>query len=197
MDSSWYAVDKNGQVALFHTGAGGAVPHDAYSPEAGELLEDLDLDPATLEEMGVDVEEVEEIAQQLPNHHRLFVYETGPMDECFSDRYERKQAPKVPLHIDELPPQVRQAVGGMRFDTLDFGQTKRFQPVELTECATWDPAYLADDGKTIKPVPGREKEYAEFVKGCRDDLVGDGLTVEEPAKPKRSPRKKKESGGEK
>ncbi|SRR5579885_2538181 len=38
MDASWYAIDKNGHVALFITGAGGAMPNGAYSPEGAEMM---------------------------------------------------------------------------------------------------------------------------------------------------------------
>ena len=38
MDSSWYAIDKNGHVALFDTGAGGAIPNGAYSPDAEGMM---------------------------------------------------------------------------------------------------------------------------------------------------------------
>ena len=98
---------------------------------------------------------------------------------------------KTLVHVDELPPRVRQVLGELRFDTLDFSETKIFQPVELTECGTWDPAYLTSDGKTVKPVPGREKDYKEFVKDQGDIFLEDGLTVEEPPKKTPKPRKKK------
>ena len=128
----------------------------------------------------------------------MFRYETGNLDECLCDRYERKQVPKQPVHIDELPPRGRQAIGELRFDTLDFRETKVFQPIELTECGTWDPAYLSGDGRTVKPVPGREKDYSEFLKDHREDLEEDGLRFEEPPQKKRPPsRKKKGRGGKK
>jgi hypothetical protein len=178
MDSSWYAVDKNGHVALFITGAGGAVPNNAFSPEGAEELEDLD--PETLEELGLtDTTPTDIDAGELPARKHLFVYQTGEMDECLADRYERTQVPKKPLHVDQLAPQVRQAINGVRFETLDFSQTKVFQPVELTECATWDPAYLSGDGKTVRPVPGREGEYPEFYEEYGQEF-GDGVTVEGP-----------------
>src|SRR4051794_8124191 len=118
MDSSWYAVDKNGHVALFVTGAGGAMADNAYSPAAREFLEDLD--PEEVEAMGIDPAQLNDIApEQLPAEERVFVYETGPLDECLAERYHQRQAPRQPLHIDELPPAVRAAIGQTRFETLD------------------------------------------------------------------------------
>jgi hypothetical protein len=193
MDSSWYAVDQHGNVALFITGAGGAVPNAAYSPDAAAMAME-ELDDETREELGLtSLSVVPE--DSLPDRARVFVYETGPMDEAFADHYHRMSVPEKPLHIDELPPQAREAVASMRFDTLDFAKTKVFQPVELTECGTWDAAYLASDGKTVKAVPGREKEYAEFFEEYRDDFAEDGLTLEEPPRPKPRARGKKKEGG--
>jgi hypothetical protein len=179
MDTSWYAVDQKGNVGLFHTNEGGAVPNDAYSPVDPE-----DFPPEVRAEVGNPIP-----ADQLPEEKHLFVYEcqaegpTGP--------YERTQAPRKPLHIDQLPPRVRDAIRSLRFDTLDFRQTREFQPVELTPCSAWDPAYLASDGKTIKPIPGWEDDYAKFYKEYGAELAADGFIVEEPPKKKRSSRRKK------
>src|SRR5690348_4035575 len=104
MDSSWYAVDKDGNVALFHTGAGGAMPENAYSPEAAEFAEGLDEE--ALEETGLGADAAIDLGQ-LPPEKRVFVYHTGPMGEALADRYERRRVPKKPIHVDELPPAVR------------------------------------------------------------------------------------------
>jgi hypothetical protein len=188
MDSSWYAVDRHGNVALFVTGAGGAMPNDAYSPDGAAMMVE-ELDDETREELGFSAADVVP-ADSLPAEKNCFVYATGPMDEALADRYHRSRVPKNPVHIDELPPQARAALGKMRFDTLDFAKTEVFQPVELTACGTWDPAYLSGDGKTVRPVPGREKEYAEFIEERRADFAGDELTLEEPPRRKRKPRGK-------
>jgi hypothetical protein len=153
-----------------------------------------ELDDETREELGLtSVSVVPE--DSLPARERVFLYETGPMDEALADRYRRSRVPENPVHIDELPPQAREAIAGMRFDTLDFATTELFQPVELTACGTWDAAYLAGDGKTVKAVPGREKEYAEFYEEYRGDFARNGLTLEEPPKKRRPRGKKKEEGG--
>jgi hypothetical protein len=182
MDSSWYAIDKHGHVALFHTGAGGAIPDGAYSPEAAEMMDDLEME---------DVEDVAVLdPEKLPDENGMFIYETGPWDECLADRYHRTKEPANPLHVDQLPPDVRSAIKGVCFQTLDFGKTEVFQPIEVTRCGTWDPAYLSGDGKTVRPVPGREGEYAQHAQMLRRD-VGEELHCEEPT------QKKRRSGGKK
>src|SRR3989442_9050082 len=96
-DASWYAVDQNGNVALFITGAGGAVPNNAYSPEAAEYLDEFDAD-----EEGAGVP-----AADLPDARHLFVYQTGALDEALAECYERRREPEQPLHIHQLPPPGR------------------------------------------------------------------------------------------
>ncbi len=179
-DASWYAVDQAGSVALFITGAGGAIPNGAYSPEGAELLVE-EFDPEEIEELGLGEGGPASIPSELRDIEHLFVYGSGGLDECLTERYRRRQIPEQPLHVDQLPPQVREAVGKVCFDSLDFCKTEVFQPVELTQCGAWDPAYLAGDGKTVKPMPGREREYAEFIRDAREYLEQDGLTCEEPA----------------
>ena len=49
----------------------------------------------------------------------------------------------------------------MRFDNLSFAETPHLQPVELTECASWGSAYMDVTGHHIRPIPGKEDEYAE------------------------------------
>jgi hypothetical protein len=185
MDTSWFAIDQNGYVARFFTGAGGAVPILAYCPDAIDRLEDMNLDEAERAEIGLD--SLPDIPQdRLPDDTLLFHYETcNALDECLAERYQRTGVPKKPIHIDELPPQVRAAIATLRFDRLEFAETDVFQPVELTECETWDPAYLSGDGKAVKPVPGREKDYAEFYEDRRDEFSGDDVTVEPPPTPRR------------
>jgi len=39
MDSTWFAVDDDGQVAVFETGEGGALPKSSRFPSAGEAAE--------------------------------------------------------------------------------------------------------------------------------------------------------------
>jgi hypothetical protein len=186
MDTDWFAIDQNGCVALFISGAGGAVPRDAY---CGDDFSAGDQVLAQIRGDGkeIDYRDLRKVAAQLG----VFVYETGPNDEALVDRYHRSRPPRRLLHVDQLPPELREAIAEMRFETLDFAKTKVVQPIELTECGTWDPAYLAGDGKTVKPVPGREKEYAEFLEEAREFFDEDGLTVEEPPPKKRKPRGKK------
>ena len=66
----------------------------------------------------------------------------------------------------------------MRFDSLSFAEATYVQPIEHTECVSWESAYLDATGKQIRPIPGKEDEYADYY----EDLagMGDNIEVEPP-----------------
>lgn len=189
MDSSWYAVDRNGNVGLFITDDNGGMPNEAYSPEAQEFLEELEEDRE-----GLRIERRESISpERLPDSTRLYVYSA---DSGFlGDVYGIQEKPKRPLHLDELPPDVREAISRVCFDKIDFVTTTVIQPYELVETNGWNAAYTSSDGKTIRPVPGREEEYGEFIQELQGMLPPD-VTIEELPPKKRAPRRKKPKGKE-
>lgn len=252
MDSTWFAVDRDGHVAVFDTGEAGAMPGDAATdeqdlagrlqrvlPRTGKLhdpapglstsgeqserhrwfpdsepkirgvlmfLESLDpvdaelnrgelfevpsaqgvavvwreLSRATYQRLheqadclyctyggDVDDEEVEEVEEvedtwvtpsSLANFG--FYSYTHVTDNWVAGPYARDLQPAQPITIDELPPDLGRQVRQVRFDDLCFRETTAFQPVEHVACDAWGAAYLASDGKTIRPMPGREADYA-------------------------------------
>ncbi len=96
-----------------------------------------------------------------PSLARYGFYEYQHMTENWiSGPYAREAIPRRPLHIDELPPNLRRLVGQMRFD-LRFADTPHLQPIEHAECESWEAAYLDVTGRHIRPIPGKEQEYAE------------------------------------
>ena len=89
-------------------------------------------------------------------------------ENWISGPYGLRQRPAVPLHIDQLPPAFRARIKQARFDRLRFAETIHIQPVEHMECISWEDSYLCSDGKTQKPMPGREEEFDG------DELVDEG-----------------------
>ncbi len=258
MDTTWFAVDRDGHVACFDSGEAGAVPSGAFGGDEayalrerlaqflprGEAAYDLagrelpgtegkpvwhragrgtELDyPALL--FLKSLEPVKEAlasgqAVQVPSgdgvavlfHHlpaelgqaihdadacRLCFYlfrpaeDPGPArlgffeyehltENWISGPYGRAARPLKPLHVDQLPPDVRGLVKRMRFDNLSFAEATHIQPVEHTECVSWESAYLDVTGKKIRPIPGSEERYAEAA-GELEDLGREGIEVEPP-----------------
>jgi hypothetical protein len=183
MDTAWYAVDKDGYVAYFESGEGGAVPRAATQLDPEDLFAKLGrpYDP-----------EVDDDWNDVLAELGFFVYSTADeMDQILGELYVRDEVPERPMHLDQLPPAVRAAVGAMCFEEIDFANTETFQPIEHTECETVYSAYLASDAKTVRPVPGLEEHYARYFDEYVRDISGSGLKLEEPPAPKPKRRSKK------
>jgi hypothetical protein len=161
MDTEWFAVDCDGQVALFITGDMGSMPVNATEADLDEVLGALGSE-RTYEEMDYDV-----LGKELARLG-LHVYEDDSVD-WFSGPYRRTHRPKRPLHVDQLPPQLRKQVKVVRFDDLLFMDKKVFQPCDHVEGSTWESGYLAEDRKTVRPMPGYEEEYRKDVERMRQE----------------------------
>jgi hypothetical protein len=242
MDTTWFAVDKDGRVACFESGEAGAVPERAFAdvpggsaseplmrlPPSSEVIYDLSgfhlpfegqqrrahvaadrgyaytllmflpsLDPV-LDEIDAGrafpapstagaVVLFRGISEQLSRR----LHDTGACLSCFdfddpadeelveftlarrglfyyshltenwtSGPYGRELLPSPPLHIDQLPPALRNAIKAMRFDGLSFAETTHIQPVGHSACLSWQDDWLDLDGKQ-HPMPGREEDEDE------------------------------------
>src|SRR5262249_3473721 len=92
----------------------------------------------------------------------LFVYEFVEDAEtgAWYPPYTLSARPERPLHVDELPPGVRDRLKKARF-AVRFAEAPRVQPAEHGPCAAWGGfAYLDAAGKAVRPLPGHEQEYA-------------------------------------
>jgi hypothetical protein len=100
--------------------------------------------------------------------------------------YGRAMVPGVPLHIDQLPPSLREAVSRIRFDGLRFAETVHIQPCELGPVECDNAAYLTVDGRTIRPIEGRYpdayRQFHEWLTNKKRDWL-QGITVEPPRRP--------------
>ncbi len=87
-------------------------------------------------------------------------------DEFLLDRYRRLVVPEDPLHINQLPPDLRSKCRTIRFVKATFAGNEHLQPLDDHPCTMWNPdgaiAYLAADRATVRPTPGHEDEFADF-----------------------------------
>ena len=84
-----------------------------------------------------------------PAEHGLFRY-SHLCENWVSGPYGLQETPGRPIHVDQLPPRLRELVGQFRFPSLCFGQTPHIQPVEHALCTSWESAYLTGDGLIIR-----------------------------------------------
>src|SRR5262249_18765558 len=73
----------------------------------------------------------------LPSAARRGLYEyRHTCENWISGPYGRTGIPANPVHIDQLPPALRNHVKAMQFD-VNFAETPYLQPMQHTECASW------------------------------------------------------------
>jgi hypothetical protein len=108
----------------------------------------------------------------------LFVYD-HLTDNWISGPYGRERSPVTPIHIDQLPPALRDPIKGMTFPDLRFADTSHIQPVDHASCFSWEGAYLDLTGKRIRPIPGMEELYTESYEQYLTDMA-DEYEIEPP-----------------
>jgi hypothetical protein len=163
MDTVWFAVDAVGQVGLFDSGETGHVPDGEENDVRTELW-----DLWRPGEEKDDYWDLDYLCAIKGIYYFLYpeTYGFGPVG-----LYRRDLVPKRPLHVDQLPYELRLRCRDPLF-SFRFDQVKQFQPLEHVRCVLWDSsiaAYLCGDGKTVKPLPGQEAKFAEFVREFRKE----------------------------
>jgi hypothetical protein len=163
MDTEWFAVDRDGQVAVFITGENGSMPTEAQEVNVREVLQTLsaslpaeDLDPGQV---------LYETA--LPELARLGLHVYEDDTDWFSGPYVRTYRPERPLHVDQLPPQLREQIKAVRFDDLRFADKDVLQPCDHAEGDAWPSGYLSEDRETARPIPGQEAEFRQAMERMR------------------------------
>lgn len=90
------------------------------------------------------------------------LFEYGHLCENWiSGPYGRERIPARPLHVDQLPPALRQSLKEATLSDVSFAETVHIQPAEHWACESWEPAWLGLDGKA-RPFPGREGDFEEL-----------------------------------
>jgi hypothetical protein len=187
MDTEWFAVDRDGHVASFFTGSDGIVPSGGGGEDEDEY----------------DYAEEDEYTDWSEFRDGLFSYHYhGDEDISLIVPYTREEEPAEPLHVDQLPPDLREICQRVHFDSICFEEAEELQPAEFMPCSGWSAVgYLSSDGKVIRPLPGREKEYRDYYRQFRRQIESEwkGVRFEEikePEEPKRSQgkRRKKSDG---
>jgi hypothetical protein len=166
MDSHWFAVDRDGNVAYFVSGEEGAVPAGVgqhADPVEEWFIALLSPEAPGREYLYLDTTNADFVG--------LFAYDHDDYG-WINQPYQRVGEPAQPLHIDQLPPAIRDAVSRVRFPSLSFAEAMRLQPCEKLPCDTYPGvcAYLTAEGGIVRAVPGRESAYREEYEAIKEDL---------------------------
>jgi hypothetical protein len=166
MDSVWFAVDADGHVAAFITGEDGHIPSEGNGGYGWEVLEEME---QLTGKPDSDDDEMDFRCTKLG----LFCYDFGWGGELV-EPYARTAVPGEPLHVEQLPPTLRQRVSQTAFPAICFLRAEHIQPFEsYDDCEGYNTddmtSYLCADGKTVKPIPGAEEFFQEWVKQWREE----------------------------
>jgi hypothetical protein len=166
MDTEWYAVDGKGHVGVFISGENGPVPEgQVQKGNLDEVLRRLRGGEKGAEPEDYDWEGLEREATE----RGLFVY-TYPEALSIIEPYARTGTPDTPLHVDQLPPDLRKQFKKTAFNRVDFAQDESVQPAEHFRCEFWSVeagGYLAGDHRTVRPIPGQEEQFRQFCEEVR------------------------------
>src|SRR5262245_14440624 len=103
-------------------------------------------------------EDQEDGANALARHG---IYEYDHLCENWiAGPYGRKAVPARPIHVDQLPPNIRRNLKGTVLTDRSFADTAHIQPIQHWECQSWEPGWLGLNG-VRQAFPGREEEFEE------------------------------------
>ena len=153
MDTTWFAVDRDGHVAVFDSGEAGAVPLDGYNDDPAPILDEL-VQAAGGEEIDWD-----ELAERLAALG-IYFYTHDEWENALAGPYDRKGTPDSPMPGHRVP---RGLLAKMVSFDGRFAEADRLQPLEHWKADAWSAAWIATDGVTVHCVPGHEEEYAAEV----------------------------------
>lgn len=160
MDTTWFAVDKDGFVAVMETNEEGALPLVCRNNDLG--IND-DFVKAVAKQEGLTLK-FNEYRMALPESVGLYSYHgdldwseelvpaesssradiDGENEDEVDDEssegappYKRQGLPEKPLHISKLSQQLRDSLKPLVFENVSFKETKWLQPALRVPCEMW------------------------------------------------------------
>ena len=187
MDSTWFAVDENGEVAFFDTGEGGTMPegdfpmggeagsYGKYALEEDELLARVlwtraqsddrlrALLPARLPQLERAVRDGDwHLFYPLLRSFGVWTYECADQDAV---PYARSGDVPRPIRVDELDEEMQRRFANAKLP-VRFGDEPLIEPGEFLPVQTWGPVWFDREGRP-HATSGREEEFERI----REDLV--------------------------
>jgi len=179
MDTTWFAVDKDGFIAVMETEEEGALPLacrnnelelsddfvEAVAKQEGLTVKVDQYDMVLPESIGLysyrgDLEWSDELAPAAGSLHPAGAETAGPDDAAQDDDYfegappyKRRGIPEKPLHISKLAEPLRASIKAVVFENLSFQETKWLQPALRVPCEMWmegDYRCIDEQGNAVK-----------------------------------------------
>src|SRR5690349_1408281 len=128
-DTIWFAVDDAGHVAIFDSGEDGHVPSMAGDAEG--FIDEL------RRHRRPKKWKTPLVCGELSARLGVFVYDYDTGEKWSFDPiapYKRTSVPETPLHVDQLPPNLREQAKQARIEKVDFALQELVQPLEQYSC---------------------------------------------------------------
>jgi hypothetical protein len=173
MDTTWYAVDGAGHVAVFLSGEQGPVPLGADPDKhLGWFLRLLDNDGQEPEDEDDDIDEWD-AAEQDAAGRGFFIFEYIDSFRPLYHPYTRTWEPGEPLHVDQLPPAARKLFTENALKGVSFASGEQVQPAGRIDCFYYSDdvvGYLLPGETEVAAVPGREDKYRAALADLRKEF---------------------------
>jgi hypothetical protein len=180
MDTTWFAVDRDGHVAVFDSGEAGVVPVEGYdADDESSILDELVKaagGPALDED---DEDDAWENRPQRLADLGIYYYTHEEWENALAGPYDRRGAPETPLPGHKVPHGLLAKMAS--FDGR-FAETPRLQPAEHWPSDGWSDAWVSTDGTSVHCVPGHETEYAKHFADLQEACGDQQLTLDPPSK---------------
>jgi hypothetical protein len=174
MDTTWFAVDRDGHVAVFDSGEAGAVPVDGYHEDWAPILDELVKAAGGKEH---DPDDDDDRANRLAAMG-LYYYAHEEWENALAGPYDRTGVPETPMPGPQVPRGLLKQM--VSFDGR-FAETAKLQPAEHWQSDAWSDGWVSADGTSVKCMPGHEAQYAEHFDELVESLDStEGLTIEPP-----------------
>jgi len=160
MDTAWFGVDADGNLAMFDTGEDGILPLEPMEGNPSMTGEGAYWEALAAIAAALGHDEEEDLMEpEFLTELGLYAYAT----DYGLVPYERGPGPEAPLRLDDLPAHVVHELAWMPLPQVRFAEAESIQPAEFaTAVTTWsnpDAGYLSADGTTRRAIPGQEAGF--------------------------------------
>ena len=164
MDSEWFAVDKDGFIAMLTTNEEGAMPMSEEQGDGTDQLNEIaSAMGCTLAQDAWGSGQPESVG--VYNFHWMLgegpnVDEDAWLDQEEGDGpvmpYKREAVPEKPIRISDLPASIQRNLGKYVFKNISFKDCEWLQPALYVPCQFWtsrdfsDVELITETGEIVK-----------------------------------------------
>lgn len=134
MDSEWFAVDQEGNIAIFETQEAGIIPDTAEGADQGSVYGVLDQFSSAF-----NLPEFHDMDDEVLTDERLNILGVFHYvhDDYQGEPYDRRYVPRNPRKLKDLPAELQSIFGSVRFVDFKFSEMPQIFPRRYFACIGW------------------------------------------------------------